>query len=110
MESFLYVAGAAAIAALVFAIVGSANRDRAHFPNPDKFDIDRNTAGFLSFGLGTHFCLGSSLARLEARVALEAVLTRWNRIELAAPAIEKLGSFLVRGPRALPLTVGWDGF
>jgi cytochrome P450 len=95
--------------ALVFAIVGSANRDSAHFPDPDRFDIDRSTAGFLSFGLGAHFCLGSSLARLEARIALEAVLTRWSRIELATPSIEKLRSFLVRGPRALPLTVEWQG-
>src|ERR1700679_3746872 len=53
----------------------SANRDESHFVEPDRFDIHR-TGGHLSFGQGLHFCLGSSLARLEARVAFEEALNR----------------------------------
>ncbi len=54
---------------------GSANRDASEFADPDAFDLDRpNLKGHLAFGHGTHFCLGASLARLEARVAIEAIL------------------------------------
>lgn len=57
-------------------INGSANRDEAHFPNGEQFDIHRR-GGHLSFGQGLHFCLGSSLARMQARVVLEEILKRW---------------------------------
>ena len=66
-------------------LVGSANRDERAFPEPDRFDLRRNTQRSLAFGQGTHFCLGASLARLEGRVALEEVgaalpgLTRSSR-------------------------------
>ena len=55
---------------------GSANRDERHFPDGERFDIHRS-GGHLSFGQGLHFCLGSALARMQARVALEEILTRW---------------------------------
>ena len=55
---------------------GSANRDERHFPDADRFDIHRSGA-HLSFGQGLHFCLGSALARMQARVVLEEVLKRW---------------------------------
>ena len=56
---------------LVALVVGSANRDEAKFPQPDTFDPTRKDKAHLSFGQGSHFCLGAPLARLEASVALE---------------------------------------
>jgi cytochrome P450 len=87
----------------VVVLLGSANRDERRFDDPDRFDPDRDTRGHLGFGFGKHFCLGSSLARLEARVALEAlapVLGRFERTESKPTLVE---SFLVRGPRRLEL-------
>lgn len=91
--------------ARVFVLLGSANRDPAQFPDPDRFDIHRSTTGHLGFGLGTHFCLGASLARLQARLAVEALLTRLPGLALLGESVEHHGSFLVRGPRSLPLCV-----
>ncbi|MEN8158553.1 MAG: cytochrome P450 [Myxococcota bacterium] len=90
----------------VFVLLGSANRDPAQFPDPDRFDIHRSTTGHLGFGLGTHFCLGASLARLQARLAVEALLAGLPGLALVGESVEHHGSFLVRGPRSLPLRVG----
>ena len=83
-------------------LIGSANRDERRFPDPDRFDLDRDTQGILSFGFGKHFCLGASLARLEARVALEALAPRLPGLRLTGER-EMLDSFLVRGPKVLEL-------
>jgi cytochrome P450 len=89
---------------LVFPMMGSANRDPSQYSDPHVFDIHRSAgAGHLSFGLGTHFCLGAALARLQARIALEAVIERLPGLRLASDAVEHHGSFLVRGPRSLAL-------
>lgn len=90
---------------LVMPILASANRDEKHFEDGDRFDVSRNPQGHLGFGLGIHFCLGASLARLEARVAFEELLARYTRFERAAARIEYVDSFLIRGLRALPLRV-----
>lgn len=63
-------------------IYTSANRDEAVFEDPQAFDITRDPNHHLSFGFGTHFCLGVHLARLEGRVFFDEVLKRWSRIEL----------------------------
>ena len=88
--------------AIVAVLIGSANRDERRFPDADRFDLDRNPQGLLSFGFGKHFCLGASLARLEARVALEALAPRLPALQIAGTR-ELLDSFLVRGPKRLEL-------
>jgi len=59
---------------LVVGLLGSANRDPAHFDDPDRFDVGRNPNPHLAFSRGIHFCLGANLARLEARAALGELL------------------------------------
>jgi len=59
---------------LVTALIGAANRDPAVFANPDRFDVRRNPNRHLAFGRGTHVCLGTTLARLESRIAFGALL------------------------------------
>jgi cytochrome P450 len=89
--------------ASVAVLLGSANRDERRFPDPDRFDIDRDPRGHLAFGFGEHFCLGSALARLEARIALEALLPELARVERLSPDRQLVDSFLVRGPKKLEL-------
>jgi cytochrome P450 len=89
--------------ALVAVLIGSANRDERRFPAPDRFDVERDAHGHLAFGFGEHFCLGSALARLEARCVLEELVPELARLEAAQPARVLVESFLVRGPRRLEL-------
>jgi cytochrome P450 len=88
--------------AFVAPLLGSANRDERRFPEPDRFDVARDPQGHVAFGFGKHFCLGASLARMEARVALEALLPELPRLERERPR-PLVDSFLVRGPRRLEL-------
>ncbi len=78
-------------------LLGSANRDERVFEHPDVFDILRNTSPMLSFGQGAHFCLGASLARLEARVALEEVQARIPDYEIDPARLVRIHSSNVRG-------------
>jgi cytochrome P450 len=87
---------------VVAALIGSANRDERRFPEPDRFDPERDAQGHIAFGFGRHFCLGASLARLEARVALEALAEHLPRLRLESEP-EVVDSFLVRGPERLEL-------
>ncbi|OBG70989.1 MULTISPECIES: cytochrome P450 [unclassified Mycobacterium] len=80
----------------------SANRDETHYEDPDRYDIHR-TGGHLSFGQGLHFCLGSALARLEARVALEEVLKRWTDWEVDYEHASRARTSSVRGWGRLPV-------
>ncbi|MGH8008950.1 MAG: cytochrome P450, partial [Candidatus Binatia bacterium] len=64
----------------VLAMFASANRDARKFPDPERFDITRNSEGQLAFSFGIHFCLGAQLARLEGKIALEALLGRFPRL------------------------------
>jgi cytochrome P450 len=83
----------------------SANRDEQQFPDPDRFDIHRR-GSHLSFGQGLHFCLGSALARLEARVALEEVLKRWPDWEVDYANAQRAHTASVRGWACLPVVTG----
>jgi cytochrome P450 len=70
----------------LFLLFGSANRDEREFEDPDRFDVRRKIKRHLAFGQGIHFCLGKSLARLEAHVAFEELLAKAPAYELAGPA------------------------
>jgi cytochrome P450 len=85
---------------------GSANRDERHFEDPDRFDIHRQIDHHLSFGYGLHFCLGSHLARLEGRVALDEVLNRWPDWEVDYSRAKQARTSTVRGWEALPVLTG----
>jgi cytochrome P450 len=87
----------------VLLLIGSANRDERVFPSPDVFDLHRDTSQHLSFGRGTHFCLGAALARLEARVSLEEVLGRVPDYEIDEARAVRVHSTNVRGFAALPM-------
>ena len=89
--------------ALVTALFASANRDESQFADSERFDVDRNPQGHLGFGQGVHFCLGASLARLEARIAFEALFARCRDFRLADPEIPLIDSYFVRGPKRLRL-------
>ncbi|HSP97612.1 MAG TPA: cytochrome P450 [Candidatus Dormibacteraeota bacterium] len=84
-------------------LVGAANRDERVFADPDRFDIRRDTGQHLAFGRGTHFCLGAALARLETRIALEAVQTRLPDFELDVAGLVRVHSPNVRGFASMPL-------
>ena len=84
-------------------LIGSANRDEHVFASADVFDVRRDTSQHVAFGKGTHFCLGASLARLEARVALEAIHARLPDYEIAAAKLVRVHSPNVRGFASMPI-------
>ena len=83
----------------------AANRDPEVFPDADKVIIDREENRHVAFGLGIHRCLGSNLARLELRVAVEVFIQRFPKFELADPSSVTWSLGQVRGPRKLPVRV-----
>ena len=88
---------------MVMVLLGSANRDEDWLPDAATFDVTRELKGHIGFGFGVHFCLGASLARLEARVALEELFAHCAKLERVSDEVEWLDSLILRGPRALPL-------
>jgi cytochrome P450 len=83
----------------------AANRDPEVFPDADKVIIDREENRHVAFGLGIHRCLGSNLARLELRVAVEVFIQRFPKFELADPSLVTWSLGQVRGPRKLPVRI-----
>jgi cytochrome P450 len=72
----------------VLASLAAANRDPARYPEPDRFDIRRANVRHHSFGGGAHYCLGAPLARLEAQIAIPALLQRFPRLRLTDEPLE----------------------
>jgi cytochrome P450 len=84
--------------------IGSANRDERQFADPDRFDIHRpDKTEHVAFGFGEHFCLGSHLARLEARIAMRAMLDRLPNLRLAPDADCRVVGLAFRSPDRLPV-------
>ena len=83
----------------------AANRDPEVFPDADKVIIDREVNRHVAFGLGIHRCLGSNLARLELRIAVEVFIQRFPKFELADPSTVTWSLGQVRGPRKLPVRI-----
>jgi len=87
----------------VSAVLSAANRDPDQFPDADRFDITRAPNRHLAFGLGIHFCLGSALARTEARIGFARLLDRLPNLAFASDSVDWNQNTLIRGLHTLPL-------
>ena len=87
---------------LLLALLGSANRDGEQFGDPDRLDLTRDPNPHLAFGRGIHFCLGAPLARLEAQIAIQALVSRFPGLRLAGTP-RRSPTITLRGLRRLPL-------
>jgi len=87
----------------VFYLNGSANRDERKYADPDRFNVLRNPRDHLAFGYGIHYCLGAQLARVEAKVALDALLFEQPPFVRTSEEFTRGDGLAVRGPKTLPL-------
>jgi cytochrome P450 len=87
----------------VLLLLASANRDASRFDSPERLILTRDPNPHLSFGFGIHFCMGASLARMEARVALDELLRRIPDYRVTSDEIEWFRTPSVRGPARLPI-------
>ena len=85
---------------------GAGDRDERHFPDPDRFDVQRDIDRHLAFGYGTHFCIGAALARLEGRIGLEELLKRYPTWDIDESRLELVHTSTVRGYASVPMRVG----
>ena len=86
----------------VYINYAAANRDASLYENPDEFLVTRNPQRHMAFGLGVHFCLGATTARLEAEVALQVLSQKMPGLALLGPG-ERIGPFFLWGRKRLPL-------
>ncbi len=91
---------------MVSVMVGPANRDEDHYPDPDRFDLHRRADDHLAFGLGKHFCLGYHLARLEVQTAVNALLDRLPNLRLDPREECWIQGVSFRSPNRLPVLFG----
>jgi cytochrome P450 len=92
---------------VISVVVASANRDEEHYERPDEFDLDRRADDHLAFGFGRHHCLGYHLARLEARLALNAMLDHFPNVRLDPAATPPtITGLAFRSPKSLPVLLG----
>jgi cytochrome P450 len=88
----------------VIAVMGAANRDPQHFPDPDRLDIQRKDNRHVAFGFAAHFCFGAPLARIEAQIAFSTLLRRLENLKLEAGPIVWRENLGLRGLIALPIS------
>jgi pimeloyl-[acyl-carrier protein] synthase len=88
---------------MVMPFIGAADRDPAHFSDPDRLDLGRADNRHVAFGLGIHFCLGAPLARLEGQIAINAMVQRFPKLALATDRVEYRQSLTLRGLTSLPV-------
>ena len=84
---------------------GAAGRDERQFAQPDHFDVQRTFSRHLSFGFGSHLCLGAALARLEMYVVLDELLKRYPEWYVDESRVKMVHTSTVRGPNAVPIQV-----
>jgi cytochrome P450 len=89
---------------VVLQMLGAANRDSVHFPDPDRFDIRRNGPRNFAFGHGIHFCLGAPLARLEGEIAIRTVIERLPNLRLDTNIVEWAEGTIFRVPLGLTVS------
>jgi cytochrome P450 family 142 subfamily A polypeptide 1 len=89
----------------VVLMYSSANRDPAHFTNPEDLDVTRHPNNHLSFGFGTHFCLGAALARLEIRTFFEEWVKRVASFRIVADSVVEMPNAFVFGVRSATIEV-----
>jgi cytochrome P450 len=89
---------------MVMPFIGAADRDPAQFPEPDRLDITRTDNRHIAFGWGIHFCLGAPLARVEGQIAINTLVQRLPKLELATAAPEFRQSLTLRGLKSLPVS------
>jgi cytochrome P450 len=87
----------------VIAVMAAGNRDPRRFPDPDRLDFDRVDNRHLAFGWAAHFCFGAPLARIEAQIAFETLLSRFSTLELSGEKLEWRENLGLRGLKSLPL-------
>ena len=90
----------------VLLLFASANRDEREFPDPDRFDVTRRAERTAAFGHGIHYCLGASLARLEGRIAFEALLGAMPEYQITTDEIHWNHLIPVRGVVSIPVATG----
>lgn len=87
----------------VIAVMAAANRDPQRFPDPDRLDFDRADNRHLAFGWAAHFCFGAPLARIEAHIAFETLLSRFSTLQLSGEKLVWRENLGLRGLKSLPL-------
>ena len=88
---------------LVMPLLGSANHDERKYDRAEEFVLERNPTEMMSFGQGPHFCLGFYLSRMEARIAIEVLLERFELLEPLTAEPKWMESYFARGPKGLPV-------